>query len=78
MKNYNIESSPRPAAIREMATVQLISCFLDTTPEPPSIELATVRGWMLDELEERNPDAFDAWMLSDDNEDSDILKYYNV
>lgn len=33
-----------------------------------------VRGWLMDELEKRNPKAFNAW-LDSDTEDSE-LKYY--
>lgn len=25
-----------------------------------------VRGWLMDELEQRNPDAFDAWVFSEE------------
>ena len=39
--------------------------------------LATVRGWIMDELEERNPEAYDAWIESYD-EDEDLRKYYGV
>ena len=31
-------------------------------------EVAIVRGWLMDELEKRDPEAFDAWM---DDEDID-------
>lgn len=39
--------------------------------------LATVRGWIMDELEERNPEAYDTWIESYD-EDEDLRKYYGV
>ena len=39
--------------------------------------LATVRDWIMDELEERNPEAYDAWIESYD-EDEDLRKYYGV
>ena len=31
--------------------------------------LATVRGWIMDELEERNPEAYDAWIESYDEDE---------
>lgn len=30
-----------------------------------SPEVAQVRGWLMDELEKRNPEAFNAWLESD-------------
>ena len=33
----------------------------------PSQELAVVRGWLMDELEARDPEGFEAWMDSEDN-----------
>ena len=35
-------------------------------------EIATVRGWLMDELESRNPEAFNAWLEQDEPEDSDL------
>ena len=35
-------------------------------------EIATVRGWLMDELESRNPEAFNAWLDQDEPEDSDL------
>ena len=34
----------------------------------------TVRGWLMDELSKRNPEAFDKW-LDDDAEDENLRKY---
>jgi len=38
-------------------------------------DLPTVRGWIMEELEKRNPKAFDEW-LEGDAEDSDLEKYF--
>ena len=46
---------------------------LTTTNNSP--EISTVRGWLMDELEKRNPEAFEKWLDEDYPEDSD-LKYY--
>lgn len=37
-------------------------------------EVATVRGWLMDELESRNPEAFEKW-LDGDAEDSTLRDY---
>ena len=39
--------------------------------------LATVRGWIMDELEERNPEAYWEW-IEESAEDEDLKKYYGV
>ena len=46
---------------------------LTTTNNSP--EIYTVRVWLMDELEKRNPEAFEKWLDEDYPEDSD-LKYY--
>lgn len=35
-------------------------------------EIAMVRGWLMDELESRNPEAFNAWLDQDEPEDTDL------
>lgn len=35
-------------------------------------EIPTVRGWLMDELESRNPEAFNAWLDQDEPEDADL------
>jgi len=41
------------------------------------IYLAKTRGWIADELERRNPTAFDAWIDSPCN-DKDLPKFFGV
>ena len=36
--------------------------------------IPTVRGWLMDELENRNPEAFNKW-LDDYAEDNELRKY---
>ena len=36
--------------------------------------IPTVRGWLMDELEKRNPEAFEKW-LDDYAEDDELRKY---
>ena len=37
--------------------------------------IPTVRGWIMDELERRNPEAYDAW-LEGPARDEDLPKYF--
>ena len=46
---------------------------LTTTNHSP--EISTVRGWLMDELEKRNPEAFGKWLDEDYPEDSDLKHY---
>jgi len=48
----------------KLDTVQLIEAF-EATDTRNDAEMPTVRGWMMDELERRNPEAFEAWMMGD-------------
>ena len=36
--------------------------------------IPTVRGWLMDELQKRNPEAFDKW-LDSDSEDEALREY---
>lgn len=65
-----------PAVIKNMTTAKLIEVFI-LTGSVNNENIPTVRGWIMDELEFRNPEAFNAWVESDDFEDEAILKYFN-
>jgi hypothetical protein len=43
---------------------QLIESF-ELTDARNDKEMPTVRGWMMDEMERRNPEAFEAWLNGD-------------
>lgn len=45
--------------------------FMEMTPEVP-----IVRGWIMDELQRRNPKAFNAWLDSEDGTDASLRKYF--
>ena len=62
----NPAAAKAAALIKAMTTRQLIDTFIvsDTNDDP---NVYTVRGWIMDELERRNPEAFDAWLESDDS-----------
>ena len=38
--------------------------------------LTTVRGWLMDEIERRNPEAYEAWLDSDTDDDG-LLAYFH-
>ena len=65
-----------PAIIKEKTTAQLIEIFIETgrvnNPYMP-----TVRGWIMDELEARDPEAFEAWLDSGLCEDADLPLYFH-
>ena len=68
-----------PDKAREMlqgrTTTRLILDFCATgTMDDPNIP--TVRGWIMDELERRNPDAFNAWLDSEPCEDRDLFRFF--
>lgn len=53
------------ALLARMSTERLVEQFeLTETVNDPNIP--TVRGWLMDELEKRDPEAFEAWTDSDD------------
>lgn len=37
--------------------------------------IPTVRGWLMDELESRNPEAFNAWLDQDEPYDEDLREF---
>lgn len=69
-----------PEKAREMlegrSTIRLILDFCMTgSMDDPNIP--TVRGWIMDELERRNPDAFAAWIDQEPlSEDRDLFRYF--
>ena len=52
--------------IKQRTTYELIANFEATDDAEPSQELPIVRGWLMDELEKRNPVAFDCWLESNE------------
>ena len=71
------ETNLAEAKAREIISNQMLADLLDeweltTTNNSP--EVYTVRGWLMDEFEKRNPEAFNAWM-DGDAEDSTLRDY---
>ena len=71
-----IHSAKAEALLRTRTTSQLVLDFLATTNNWDP-EIPIVRGWIMDELERRNPEAFEAWLDGDDISDEAILLYFN-
>ena len=58
------ESKAR-ALIAAQSTAQLVEQF-ELTELVNTSGIYTVRGWLMDELQKRNPAAFDKWIESED------------
>ena len=56
-------------------TAQLILDWELTEVLPMTPELPTVRGWIMDEFQRRNPEAYDAW-FDDDDPDASPRRYF--
>ena len=66
-----------PAHVKNASTKQLLELWELTEQMALSPELPIVRGWLMDELEARDPEGFDRWLDSDDpNADlKDFIKH---
>jgi len=56
--------------IKALSTQQLIEGFESLVGKR---DMEMVRGWIMDELESRDPEAFEAWIDSDDTDDVKVL-----
>ena len=62
---------------REILSNATLAELLDEwelTSEIDNPEIYTVRGWLMDELESRNPEAFNKWL--DDYAEDETLREY--
>lgn len=62
---------------REIISNQTLADLLDEWELTTNINdphIPTVRGWLMDELEKRNPEAFNEW-LDNDEEDNTLRNY---
>lgn len=63
---------------RELLSNETLGNLLDEwelTTNIRTAECAMVRGWLMDELESRNPEAFDAWLEQDAPEDGQLREF---
>ena len=66
------------AKAREFISNQTLGDLLDEwelTSKINNPEISTVRGWLMDELEKRNPEAFNKWLDQDEPNDEDLREY---
>jgi hypothetical protein len=54
--------------IERLSTVELKSLWIETE-KSNNAEIATVRGWIMDVFEQRDPNGFDAFLESNDLND---------
>lgn len=66
------ESKAR-ARIEALTTTQILFQF-DLTEKINNEYIPVVRGWLMDELEKRDPEAFDEWL---DSEEPTPRKFYS-
>lgn len=72
MTRAEIADKKARAIIASRTTEQLVNDFEATeTSNDPNVYI--VRGWLMDELEMRSPEAFEAWI---DGSDDSPRKYY--
>ena len=71
----NAEKNARTMLSR-LSTEQLIKEFDMTEDIPITLELSMVRGWIMDELEKRNPEAFDKWLDLDYPDNKSLKNLY--
>ena len=72
------ETAPAPAIIAGLTNEQLLKVWEATEFLSTSPETAITRGWIMDELEKRNPSAFNAWLDSESPEDSTLRRYFTA
>ena len=63
---------------REMLSNATLGDLLDEWELTSSINdtgIFIVRGWLMDELESRNPEAFNAWLDQDDATDESLREF---
>ncbi len=58
--------------LNQMPTKKLCELWAEIDKKPISGEVATVRGWVMDALERRNPEAFDKWLEDDDGNPPEV------
>lgn len=63
------------ARLADRTTEQLVMDWELTEALPMTPELPIVRGWIMDEFQRRNPEAYDAWS-DDDDLDVSPRKYF--
>ena len=63
-----------PQIIQSLSNEQLLDIW-EATGGKKGLEISIVRGWLMDELERRNPEGFDDWLNLEIPND-EMLRYY--
>lgn len=63
------------AKIANLTAEQLFNCWEMTEHLSISAETAITRGWLMDEIEKRYPEGFDAWLDQEAPVDSDLRRF---
>lgn len=79
MTTYGIEMTPAEKAaqmLRMRSTSNLVQEFIMTgwMNDP---HIPTVRGWYMDELKRRDPEAYNAWLDDDRCTDESLREYFH-
>ena len=69
----NTAENTATKGIQNMSTKKLVELF-QATEHLNDVDIPTVRGWIMRELEKRDPDGFNKW-LDQDAEDSTLHEY---
>lgn len=60
--------------LQNMSTEQLLDLF-ELTTNINDVNISTVRGWLMDEIERRFPEKFVLWLVSNECEDENHRKF---
>ncbi len=60
--------------LRNMSLEKLVEIF-ELTSNMNDENIPTVRGWLMEEIEKRNPEGFGRWLDDDCPDDSRLRKY---
>lgn len=74
-KNVAVMTRQAEERVKAMSDNQLLTVW-ESTENQRTRESSIIRGWLMDEIERRYPDAFDAW-LDNDAYDSELRDYIN-
>lgn len=74
-KNVAVMTRQAEERVKAMSDNQLLTVW-ESTENQRTREGSIIRGWLMDEIERRYPDAFDAW-LDSDAYDSELRDYIN-
>lgn len=60
--------------LQNMSIEQLLDLF-ELTTDINDVNISTVRGWLMDEIDRRFPKKFVVWLVSNECEDENLRKF---